>query len=141
VAGDPLRVLLAVRGRLVDEARAALAACLRAEADAEERIRLIDAAARRDRATSAEWQDAHRFVEMTAARREAVQVERHNAVLVLAGLVEESSDARDVVTAARTAAETVEQLIAERDAASRVESAKKEQHTLDDIARARFSRH
>jgi phosphosulfolactate phosphohydrolase-like enzyme len=56
----------------------------------------------------------------------------------LAAAALHSEEARGVVTAARTAAEAVEQLVSERETASRVEAAKREQHALDDMARARY---
>jgi hypothetical protein len=48
MARDPLRTVRTVRLRSVDQARYALAACLKSEADVADRIRAIDAAARQD---------------------------------------------------------------------------------------------
>ena len=50
MARDPLKVLSVVRQRAVDQQRQALAICLKAEAAAEDRIRMLDAAVVRDQA-------------------------------------------------------------------------------------------
>ena len=112
---------------------------MRAETAISDAISALDEAERRDRGVSQAWQDAHRFLEMSAVRGSAVRAERRTAVAALAVAAARSADARGVVTTARTAVETVEQLIAERDAASRVREASREQHVLDDIARARLA--
>jgi hypothetical protein len=126
-----------MRRRAVEQARYALGACLLSEAEVADRIRSLDDTARRDREVSQTWQDSHQFLEMSAIRTEATRTERRTiaADLTVAGI--RSEEARGVVSAARMAAEAVEQLIAERLAASQADAAKREQHVLDDIARAR----
>jgi flagellar biosynthesis chaperone FliJ len=138
MARDPLRILLSMRLRSVEQARAAMGVCLAAEAEVAGRIRLLDDALRRDRETSGAWQDAHQFLEMSATHLEVVRAERRTAAMALAAAALHSEEARGVVTAARTAAEAVEQLVSERETASRVEAAKREQHALDDMSRARY---
>ena len=126
-----------MRRRLVEQARSELGSCLKAEAAVADQIASFDDAARRDRKTSGEWQDAHQFLEMSAVRLEVVRENRRAATVALAAAAVCSAEARGVVVAARTAAEAVEQLIGERDAAERVDAAKREQHVLDDIARSK----
>jgi hypothetical protein len=135
VARDPLLVLQAMRRRAVEQARYTLAACLQAEALAADRIRALDETARRDRAAGGGWQDAHQFLEMAAIQLCSMRAERRIAEADMASVVARSGEARGVVTAARTAAEAVEQLIGERQAAANMEAATREQHVLDDIAR------
>jgi flagellar biosynthesis chaperone FliJ len=137
VARDPLRILLAVRRQSVEQARALLGACLRSEAEALEGIRLLADAERRERTTCAAWPEALGFVEMAALRREVTRARRRDAEAALAAAEAKSAQARDGVTAARTAAEVVEQLIEERACAWRTEQALQEQHALDDISRPR----
>jgi flagellar biosynthesis chaperone FliJ len=137
MARDPLRILLSIRRRAVEQARYALGACLVTEAGVADRIRSLDDTVRRDHEVSKAWQESHQFLEMSAIRTEVTRTERRtiSADLAVAGI--RSEEARGVVSAARTAAEAVEQLIGERLVASQADAARREQHVLDDIARAR----
>jgi hypothetical protein len=137
MARDKLQVLLAVRLFSVEQARSALGACLAAEAVVADRLRALDAAAQRNRETCAGWDDAHKFLEMSAIRLASLRAERRTVVAELATAAARSADARGIVTVARTAAEVVEQVTAERKAAGQAGEARREQHVLDDIARAR----
>ncbi|WP_428531441.1 hypothetical protein [Rhodopila sp.] len=128
-------MLQAVRRRAVESARQALAACLRAEAETVARISLLEVSARRDRAISDNWEDGHQFQEMAAIRSAVAREERGAAALHLAEAITASEQARVVLTAARTAAEAVDQLIAERATASQADVVRLAQHELDDIAR------
>jgi flagellar export protein FliJ len=137
MARDPLRILLAMRQRSVEQARYALGACLAAETQAADRLRALDEMVHRDRETARSWQEAHQFVEMSAARLEAMLAARRTLMTELAMAETRSAEARAVVVAARTAAEAVEQLTGERIAANQAETAKREQHVMDDITRGR----
>ena len=141
MARDPLRILLSMRQRSVETARYALGACLAVETRAADRISALDAMVRRDRETTRLWQESHQFVEMSAARLEAMLVERRTLLADLAMAEVRSAQARAVVAAVRTAAEAVEQLMGERTAANQAETAKREQHVLDDITRGRLASH
>jgi hypothetical protein len=141
MARDPLRILLSMRRRSVEQARHALAARLAVEAEVADRIRSLDCTVRRDREVGGAWPDAHQFLEMSANRQETVQAERHRLVVALAAAEIQAAEARDVVSAARTAAEAVEELIRERQAGRQADAATREQHVLDDIARARLTVH
>jgi flagellar export protein FliJ len=136
MARDPLRILLSMRQRAVDQARHALAARLAAEAEVADRLRSLDGSVWRDRRAGLAWPGAHQFLEMFASRQEAIQAERQTIAADLAVAGGQAAEARDIVAAARTAAEAVADLIGERDAAGRAEASKREQHVLDDIARA-----
>jgi hypothetical protein len=137
MARDPLLVLHAMRRRAVEHARYALGSCLQAEADVANRARLLDETMRRDREAGGAWQDAHQFLEMAAIRSDQVRAERQIVAAEMVKVSIRSGEARNVVTAARTAAEAVEQLIGERTAATRATAATREQHVMDDIARLR----
>ena len=140
MARDPLLVLYAMRRHAVEQARYALGICLKAEAEVAERIRLLDEAARRGREACETWQGVAQFLEMAAIRQGYVRVERRTVAADMVMVSTRSGEARDVVTAARSAAEAVEQLIGERAAASRAAAATREQHVLDDITRGRHPR-
>ena len=139
MARDKLGILLSMRRRSVEQARYALGACLAAENEVADKIRTLDDTARRDRTTGAEWQDAHRYGEMLAIRQDVTRAERGKFLADLTSAEAESGDARGIVSNARTAAEAVEQLIAERAAVCRAEALRREQHVLDDIARTRLT--
>jgi flagellar export protein FliJ len=137
MARDPLRILLSMRQRSIEQARYALGACLAAEGQAADRLRALDEMVRRDRETARSWQESHQFVEMSAARLDAMLAQRRTLLAELVMAEARSAEARAVVVAARTAAEAVEQLMAERAAANQAETARREQHVMDDITRGR----
>jgi hypothetical protein len=139
MARDPLRILLSMRRRSVEQVRHALAARLAAEAEVADRIRSLDGTVRRDREAGEAWPDAHQFREMLVSRQEVIQAERRTMAADLAAAEIDTGEARGVVSAARTAAQAVEELIGEREAASQADAARREQHVLDDIARARLA--
>lgn len=139
MARDPLQILLSLRRRSVEQARHALAARLAAEAEVADRILSLDGTARRDREAGEAWPDAHQFLEMFASRQEVVQAERRSLAADLAAATVDTGEARGVVSAARTAAEAVKELIGGREAASQADATRQEQHVVDDIARARLS--
>lgn len=139
MARDPLRILLSMRRRSVEQARYALGACLAAEAEIADKIKSLDDATRRDRETGAAWQDSHLFLEMSASRLETSQAERRTILSDLTEADTRSGEARRVVSAARAAAEVVDQLIGERSVVSQADAARREQHVLDDISRARVA--
>jgi hypothetical protein len=122
MARDPLLVLYALRRHAVEQARYALGTCLKAEADVAERIRRLDDAARRDREACETWQHAPQFLEMAAIRQQYMRFERQTVAADLVMVSTLSGEAREVVTAARSAAAT------------------REQHGLDDITRGRHPR-
>lgn len=140
MARDPLRILLSVRRRSVEQARYALGACLAAEAEVAGKIVSLDDAAARDLETGRAWQEARQFMEMAAIRLAATHAERQAILAELAAAEDRSARARDVATAERAAAEAVEQLIQQRKAADQAEADRREQHVLDDIARSTVRR-
>ncbi len=141
MARDPLQVLNAMRRRQVEQARQALAACLHAEAVVADRIGAIDHAARQDREAHRKLSDAPRFLNMFALRLASMQAIRRDAEADMNAAQAVSAEARAAVVTARMAAEGVETLIAERRVDAAIETARHEQHALDDISRSRCDRH
>jgi flagellar biosynthesis chaperone FliJ len=137
MADDPIRLLQALRRRSVEEARQALGTCLAAEAQLAETIREIDAQSEIDLAANQDVNEAHRFLEMFARRLRVREAERKAAAAALTAAQTRSDEARLFVVAARTAAEALDALIAEKAAAMQANTDRREQHALDDIARNR----
>jgi hypothetical protein len=138
MARDPMRILRTVRRHAVEQARHTLATCLTTEMAAADRLRAIDEAAERDRAANRLVVEAHWFIEMFALHVQASAVERHAAYAALTAAHTAAAEARAALVAARTAAESVETLVTERADAVEADAVRRDQHTLDDMARARF---
>jgi uncharacterized membrane protein len=124
-----------VRQRAVDRQRQALAACLKAEAEVENRIRMLDAAILRDQAVATAVPDPLLFRDIFIATRQYLRTEQQGSRMVLADAERHTDEARGHLAGARLAAEAVDRLIAERAAAARAEADRRAQHVLDDIAR------
>jgi hypothetical protein len=138
MARDPVRLLRTVRLHAVEQARHALAACLARELAAAQRLRAIDDAASRDRAANPAVAEAHRFLDTFARRLQVSAEERGTVAADLAAAQADSDAARALLVEARTAAEVLATLIAERAAAVELDARRREQHALDDMARTRF---
>jgi flagellar biosynthesis chaperone FliJ len=138
MARDPMRMLRTVRLHAVEQARHALAECLRTETMAADKLRAIDEAAERDRVANRSVVEAHRFIDMFALHSQASATERLAAEAALMAARDVTAEARAALVTARTAAESVETLITERADAAKVDTDRREQHALDDMARARF---
>ncbi len=138
MARDPIGMLRKVRRHAVEQARHALATCLMAETAAADRLRAIDEAAERDRVANRSVVEAHRFIDMFALRVQANATERIAAEVALTAARDAAAEAQAAVVAARMAVESVETLITERAEAAEVAADRREQHALDDMARARF---
>lgn len=138
MARDPLRILLSLRRRSVEQARQALAVRLTSVSEVEGMIHALDEATRRDREAGNAWLEATQFLEVSANRRRALQAERRTLTTDLAAAEVDAAAARDVVATARSEAEVVQTLDQERTAARQADAARRGQHVLDDIARTRF---
>jgi flagellar biosynthesis chaperone FliJ len=131
----PLSVLLALRQRAVEQARLAVAACLRAEHDAAERLAALDDAERRGRQAASAADEHLSFLDMTARSRDLGRSKRSSLAVRCAAAENRTTDARARLATERTSTEAVALLISERLAAEGEQAAKLEQHALDDIAR------
>jgi flagellar biosynthesis chaperone FliJ len=152
---EPLLTLLALRRRAVDESRRAVAACIQAETTSAQAIVMIDDAIRRERAMAdtpaagpADHPAAGRAdhpaagpadMDLFAAWLARARTRRRAAVAALAVAETQTALSRDALSNARTAADAVERLLAERAAIKRAREDAREAHALDDIARARIS--
>jgi flagellar biosynthesis chaperone FliJ len=135
MARNPLMILRTVRQREVEQARQALAVCLQAEAEATATVDALSEAAKLDRSASERLTDAFGFLQMFANRLDSLRTQQIAAELSLTTAQTRVSEARSVVAAARTRAEVLEQLVAERNAARAAELERQAQHVMDDIAR------
>jgi flagellar biosynthesis chaperone FliJ len=135
MARDPLKVLSVVRQRAVDQRRQALAACLTAEAAAEDRIRRLEEAVRHDQARADAAPDPMLFHDIFIATRRHWRTEQQVSRVALAEAGRQAEEARGALATARLAAEAVDRLIAERTAAAQAEADRRAQHVLDDVAR------
>jgi len=135
MARDPLKVLSAVRQRAADRQRQALAACLRAEAAIEDRIRTLEEAVRQDQVLAGTAPDAPLFHDIFIATRQHWRAEQQVSQTALAEAGRQADQARAALAAARLAAEAVDRLIDERTTAAHAEADRRAQHVLDDIAR------
>ncbi len=136
MARDPMRVLLTVRRHAVEAERRTLAGCVAEQAAIAARIAALDDAMLRDRDAAAGWDDAYRFLELAPVRRDAWLADRRTLVLEADAAACVSQAGRDRLAAARTASESVVQSMSEREAERRAEAIRREQHELDDVARA-----
>ena len=139
MAADSIRILRAVRRRSVEDARQALGACLAAEAQAVDAVQAIVDKTRRDRAAHQTVEEAHQFLEMFLRRSGVAEAERVSAEAAVTAARARSDAARIAVVTAKTAAEAVETLIAERTLSDEKDANRREQHGLDDMARTRFN--
>ena len=140
MAQDPLRVLLKVRRRIVDQARLNVGLCLEAEAAASKRIDALDEMVRRNQEAGENFPERNQFLEIIYRRHDEIRAQRTALVDALKHVQTQTAEARAVLVTVRTSAEVVEQLVDERAAADAREAERREQHTLDDIARALFWR-
>ena len=136
MARDPLRILLTVRRHAVEAERHALAGCVAEEAAIAVRVAALDDAMRRDRDAATGWDDAYRLLELAPVRRDVWLTERRALVLEADAAACRSQAGRDRLAAARTASESVVQSMSEREIERRAEAIRREQHELDDVARA-----
>jgi flagellar export protein FliJ len=133
---NPLSVLLWVRHRAVEQARLSVAGCLKAEADASDKISALDEAARRGRQAAGSGDGSFPFLDIAARSRDLARTRRSALAAHLAAAESRTIEARNRLVRERRSAEAVERLISERLAAAREQAGKAEQHALDDVARA-----
>ena len=138
---DPLQRLLRLRQRAVEQARLAVVAAVHGEAEAEAAIKLIDARAERDRQAAAELVDVDPYLGHVLGRgRTRFRAERTTAEASLVEAECLTASRRTQLTAARSEAEAVETLIANRKAEAAAVAERRTAHELDDIFRAQLLR-
>ena len=129
-----LRTLLRLRQAAVDEARVALASCLAAETAAREALRELDAAVARETDAAMRLEAEDRAVEEFAAWLRRVRAERSQGERVLASAEARSAEARSVLSVTMVAAGSLEELLAQHDAAALVAAEARDRRDLDDAA-------
>ena len=131
---DPLDILVRLRRLAVDQARKALADCLRTEAAAEASVARIAAAIERetDAAESLSATDAD--VEAFAAWLRRIRPEQHAAQEAQEQAETETLRMRAVVASARAAVQAAEDLVERHQAARRADELRSVQHEIDEVA-------
>lgn len=134
VARDALPIVLSVRRRAVDHARAALGICLSDEADVADRLAALEMQRQQERLLEDRFTDRSVFLDVLSAGHQRIQAERDEIIAALQEARAKTAEARTAVVEARQAAEAVEKLINERAAARAARDEKQAQHALDDLA-------
>ncbi len=132
---DPLPVVARLRNLAVDEAKSALADCLTAEARAAEAMRLLDAAIAAETDAASDPSGDDQSVEDFSGWLRRIAVDRAAAAAALAAAETRSTEARAVLTASRTAARAMDELLARRDADRQLAADRREQAALDEAGR------
>jgi flagellar export protein FliJ len=134
MARDPLYSLVRLRRLAVDEARGALADCLRGEEAAEAVVARIAASIERetDVATSLSTSDAE--VEAFAAWLRRIRPEQHAAHAAQDQAAIETARARAIVAVARAALQAAEDMVERHEAERRAEAERQAQRDLDEVA-------
>jgi flagellar export protein FliJ len=131
---DPLKALLRLRRRAVDEARSALADCLRNEDYALHEVATIKAAIEREMQAAASLAAGDAEVEAFAAWLRRMRPRQHAAHMAEDQAEAATARARIVLGAARAAVQAAEEMLAEHEAA-RLEAAQHhEQQEIDETA-------
>jgi flagellar export protein FliJ len=134
---DPLQILHAVRRRGVDAAATVIAARVATESAAQRRLLAIDAARQRERDSAAKQPDSYQFQDMAALRLRKLQADHAAAQTDLDAAESQTRTAREHLLEQRTAEKSVATLVEQREATALANALRREQHTLDDIARQR----
>jgi flagellar export protein FliJ len=134
MARDPLHGLIRLRHFAVDEARGALADCLRDEEAAEAEAARIAAAIERETDAAASLSTSDAQVEAFAAWLRRIRPEQQAAHTAQDQAEIETARARAVVAAARAALEAAEDMVQRHEAALRAEVERRAQRDLDEMA-------
>jgi flagellar biosynthesis chaperone FliJ len=140
MARDPLLVLLKLRLQVVDHARRQVAACVEGEQRIVAHLQSIEEARRLDEAARETMTDAWRYEDMFAASRKRHAERRQVLANELRAATSRSEAARHGLSMARMAAEAVERLVEVRRSEAQEEARRRQQHALDDVARALWLR-
>ncbi len=135
-----MQALLRLRRLTVDEARRDLAACVAAEAAAQEAAHRIEMTIARETAAACSLEAGDDVVDSFAAWLHQIRPAAADAAAAVEQAMLHTAEARAVLAAARAAAEAVESIIAQQDAERAAEQARREQHALDEAAGQRARR-
>jgi flagellar export protein FliJ len=131
---DPLEALVRLRRLAADEARRGLADCLRDEEAAAHAVATIEADIERETEAAANLATSDAEVEAFAAWLRRIRPIQYAAHVAADRAEAETVRARAVLTAARSAVEAAEEMLAKHQAARRAEAERLEQHALDEAA-------
>ena len=131
---DPLGTLLRLRLLAVDQARRDLADCLRQEAEASEAVRELAAEVERETDVVCQSPGEDSLVENFAAWLRRARADQDAAAKKLLDAELQTQEARAVLTASRSAVETVEAMIDRRAAEQEAEVGRVEQKAVDEAA-------
>jgi flagellar export protein FliJ len=137
---DPLDALVRLRRLAVDEARKALAECLRTEEATEASVARIAAAIERETDAAASLSTSDAEVEAFVAWLHRIRPEQHSAHEAQDEARAETLRMRAVVSAARAAAEAAEELVERHEAARRADEQRQAQRDIDEAAAQGHSR-
>jgi flagellar export protein FliJ len=134
---DGLQTLLRLRRLALDQARSGLADCLHAEAEASATVRTIANDIQRETDLVCRAQGDDRIVEVFSAWLRRVRISQQAAANALLTAETHTLEARSVLVAGRIAVETVEALIAQRQAEQVAAERQQDQKLLDETGRSR----
>jgi flagellar export protein FliJ len=132
---DPLEALLRLRRLAADEARSALADCLRNEDTAVQAIAAIEAAIERETAAATSLAVGDAEVEAFAAWLRRIRPKQHAAHVAEDQAEADTARARIMLAVARTAVQAAEDMLEEHAAARRAEAERRAQYDLDEVGR------
>jgi flagellar export protein FliJ len=132
---DPFTTLQRLRRLAVDQARRDLADCLRREAEASETVRELAAEVDRETDVVCRSLGEDTVVENFAAWLRRTRVDQDAAAKSLLEAELQTQEARAVLTASRTAVETVDAIIDRRAAEQAAAAGRVEQMAIDEAGR------
>ncbi len=134
MAHDPLEALLRLRRLAVDEARRSVAACVDAEAEAEQAVARLKQAVERETEVASSLAADDADVEAFAAWLRRIRPEQAAAYLARERAETETVRARAVLAAARAAERAVEATLERQAAARQAEAERLAQRDIDEAA-------
>jgi flagellar biosynthesis chaperone FliJ len=134
---DPLNTLLRLRRLAVDEARQALADCLRTEAERAAEMRALDDAVDRETVAACDLAADDNAVEVFAVWLKRTRAERAAAAEALLRAEARTQEARAVLSVGERAKRAVVELQATREIERLAEDLKRDQIRIDEVAARR----
>ena len=131
---NSLQSLLRMRQLTVEDARRSLVECLAAEESAEQAAHAVEAEIRRETEAACRLGGGDEVVEAFAAWLQRMRPVAQAADATLEAATLRTSEARAVLSAARSAAEATEALLSRQEAEREAGAIKAEQFVLDDAA-------
>lgn len=134
---DALDATLRLRRLALEDAMRELAACFRAEAEADQAVAAVEAAIERETEAASSLTADDAVVEAFGVWLKRARQDLRSAEAVRVRAETETVRARAVLTAARGAVKAAEEVIGAKDAARRADAARREQRALDEMGQRR----